>query len=154
MLHASCGSYARTSCPAAISSPAMPRRKWALPWFQSESSEWQKRTTRMSGLLRRLRPVHDRLPVVVGQQADGLAVAAHRADIDIRAPRLDAARDAAGFEPGIDERADILVRLPPLDPQRVQLPEDRPAHPEGAPHPVRRRAGDLDLNLANLVARP
>src|SRR4051794_707186 len=25
----------------------MPRRKWALPWFQSDSSEWTKRTIRI-----------------------------------------------------------------------------------------------------------
>src|SRR3954463_12982399 len=46
MLHAFAGSYTSTAWPRARSSLAMPRRKWALPWFQSEMSEWQKITMR------------------------------------------------------------------------------------------------------------
>src|SRR6478752_3464500 len=42
----------------------MPRRKWALPWFQSDSSEWTKRTIRIVPRppLDRHRRCHD-LPV-------------------------------------------------------------------------------------------
>jgi hypothetical protein len=38
-LQASRGSYTFTSCPRSSSSATTPRRKWALPWFQSDSSE-------------------------------------------------------------------------------------------------------------------
>ena len=38
-LQAVLGSYTRTSWPRASNSVTMPRRKWALPWFQSERSE-------------------------------------------------------------------------------------------------------------------
>src|SRR5215213_3525626 len=38
----------------------MPRRKCALPWFQSDSNEWTNSATRMDldGDLRGVRPVH------------------------------------------------------------------------------------------------
>jgi hypothetical protein len=38
-LQPSAGSYSATSWPRAISSRTMPRRKCALPWFQSDTSE-------------------------------------------------------------------------------------------------------------------
>jgi hypothetical protein len=44
-LHAPAGSHACTWCPRAPSSRATPRRKCALPWFQSLASECVNRTT-------------------------------------------------------------------------------------------------------------
>src|SRR5215213_8790817 len=48
-LQASRGSKTRTSWPRETSSVATPRRKCALPWFQSDSSEWTKKTIRIRG---------------------------------------------------------------------------------------------------------
>src|SRR4051812_32991645 len=45
-LQPSTGSQAATWWPRRISSRVMPRRKWALPWFQSDVREWTNRTKR------------------------------------------------------------------------------------------------------------
>src|SRR6185312_15946279 len=53
------------SWPRCCNSRATPRRKCALPWFQSETSEWQKRTMRMSAGRRRRSWLPDRRQLAV-----------------------------------------------------------------------------------------
>src|SRR4051794_36751910 len=107
-LQPSRGSCATTSCPRASSSATTPRRKCALPWFQSETIEWQKIAT----LIART-GVRGPRPLV---SSNGALSCVHRLAPPRAQPLVHA--DVAG-----GHRRRLLARRPPPRPLREAAPQ-------------------------------
>jgi hypothetical protein len=78
-----------------------------------------------------------RLGLYLRQETQRRAVALQRADVCVGGACLDPTRPAPGLQPGVDERANVLVAAVALQPEPVQRVEDGAGHLEGPPDPIR-----------------
>jgi hypothetical protein len=72
----------------------------------------------------------------VAQQVQRLAVAVHRADVDVRSPARTPDGAAALLDVGVDQRAHVLVAPAAFLPQRLEFVQHAAGHLERAPDPV------------------